>query len=298
MLPNWDDLRIFLSLARNQSLTAAGRELRLDAATVGRRVARMEGALGVVLFARSQQGYELTGDGERFLAEAETVETAFGLAVDTVRGASGALTGTVRIGAPDGCANFVLPRVCADISKAHPELELQIVALPRILNLSKREVDLAIAVSPPQTGRLSVQKITDYHLHMVVADRYGRSLEGVEKIEDIREHAIVGYIPEMIFDQELDYLADLGLRETSFASNSVSVQFQMVCQGAGLGIVHDFAIPFGQGLQKILTDQISLTRSFYLIRHSDDKRSERLSQVAALLSQGVKTEIERLEAMA
>lgn len=59
------------------------------------------------------------------------------------------LSGQVRIGAPDGCANFLLPQVCAQIAAEHPEIELQIVALPRVINLSKREADLAIAVSPP-----------------------------------------------------------------------------------------------------------------------------------------------------
>jgi DNA-binding transcriptional LysR family regulator len=79
-----------------------------------------------------------------------------------VRGEAGGPSGQVRIGAPDGCANYVLPQVCAAIAAENPALEIQIVALPRVFNLSKREADMAIAVSRPQTGRLTVQKITDY----------------------------------------------------------------------------------------------------------------------------------------
>jgi len=66
----------------------------------------------------------------------------------------------------------------------------------------------------------------------------------------------------------------------------------------GIGVTHDFILPFAPELQKILPDQISLKRSFYLIRHRDDARAERLSRVATLLIQGVRREVDRLEAAA
>ena len=61
--------------------------------------------------------------------------------------------GQIRIGAPDGCANYLLPQVIARICDENPGLEVQIVALPRVINLSKREADMAIAVSRPTAGR-------------------------------------------------------------------------------------------------------------------------------------------------
>jgi len=81
------------------------------------------------------------------------------------------------------------------------------------------------------------------------------------------------------------------------ASNSVSVQFNWIRQAGGIGIVHDFAIPSTTGLRKILTDHLSLTRSFYLIRHSDDRRLDRLNRFVQELSEGVRAEVVRLEAM-
>ena len=67
---------------------------------------------------------------------------------------------------------------------------------------------------------------------------------------------MIGYIPDLIFDKELDYLSELGLDRVALASNSVSVQFNWVRQGAGLGIVHDFAIPSAKGLRKVLADGV------------------------------------------
>ena len=101
----------------------------------------------------------------------------------------------------------------------------------------------------------------------------------------------------MIFDKELDYLSETGVERVNLASNSVSVQINWVRHGSGIGIVHDFAIPWTQGLQKVLPDQLSLTRSFYLVRHADDRRLERLNRFATALVDGIRQEVARLEAL-
>ncbi|TCS63292.1 LysR family transcriptional regulator [Primorskyibacter sedentarius] len=297
MAQSWDDMRIFLGVARGESLSAAGRALRMDPATVGRRISRLEQGLGTPLFAKSPLGYALTEAGQRLIAHAERAEQAMQAAQDAVTEGAGALSGQIRIGAPDGCANFLLPQVCAEISDANPDLEIQIVALPRVVNLSKREADMAIAVSPPQTGRLSVQKITDYHLHLAAAQSYLDRTGPIDSTQALRGRRLIGYIPEMIFDKELDYLDDFGLTRVALASNSVSVQFHWVRQGAGLGVVHDFAIPSTTGVRRVLTDEISLTRSFYLIRHADDRRLERMNRLAIALADGLRREVARLEAL-
>ncbi|MYM54099.1 LysR family transcriptional regulator [Thalassovita mangrovi] len=295
---NWDDLKVFLAVARFESLSSAGRELKVDPATVGRRIARLEEELGAPLFAKSPQGYAMTDAGQRLLIHAEHAEQAMAGAVEELAGQAGDLSGQIRIGAPDGCANYLLPQVCSQIMEDNPDLEIQIVALPRVLNLSKREADMVIGVSPPTAGRLTVQKITDYKLHLAGARSYLIQHPKIETLEDLRGHRVIGYIPDLIFDKELDYLAEAGIEKVNLASNSVSVQFNWVRSGGGVGIVHDFAIPFGRGIRKILTDQISLTRSFYLIRHADDRRLERQNRFAALLSEGLRAEVARLEAMA
>ncbi len=297
MDPQWDDLRVFLAVARTESLSGAGRQLRIDPATVGRRVARLEERLGTTLFAKSPQGYALTGQGQGLLPHAERAEQAILAAREELRGETGRLSGQIRIGAPDGCANYVLPQVCAAIAAENPDLDIQIVALPRVFNLSKREADMAIAVSRPATGRLTVQKITDYRLHLAAQEDYLSAAPTITALEDLKAHRIVGYIPDMIFDKELDYLAETGAEGVDLASNSVSVQFNLLRHGGGVGIVHDFAIPSDPSVRKILPDVFSLTRSFYLIRHADDRRVERLNRFAEALSDGLRREVLRLEAM-
>lgn len=291
----WDDFRVFLAVARTETLSGAGRQLKLDPATVGRRIARLEDSFGTPLFAKSPTGYALTDAGQRLLTHAVRAEQAMDGAVEELAGQSGSLSGQIRIGAPDGAANYLLPQVCDEIRRANPDLEIQILALPRIVNLTRREADMVIAVSPPTAGRLTVQKITDYKLHLAAARWYLKNNPPINSLSDLSQHTVIGYIQDMIFDKELDYLGEAGLDRVDLASNSMSVQSNWVRLGAGVGIVHDFAMPWLRGVQKILTDDLSLTRSFYLVRHADDRRLERLNRFAAALSEGLRNEVARLE---
>jgi len=293
--PNWDDLRIFLAVARAESLTGAAKALRLDPATVGRRVARLEEALAAALFVKSPQGYVLTEPGQRLHDHAQSVEEAMRGALSPGLDTSDRLTGTVRIGAPDGCATYLLPQVCAEICAEHPGLEVQIVALPRVFNLSKREADMAIAVSRPAAGRLTVQRLADYKLHLTAARSYLDRATPIHTRADLKGHPVVGYIPDMIFDRELDYLSELGVTRPTLASNSVAVQLSFVREGAGLGVVHDFTLPFAPGVVRVLSDELSLSRSFYLIRHADDRRVARLNRFADALATRFRAEVARLE---
>ncbi|MFA3915818.1 LysR family transcriptional regulator [Ruegeria hyattellae] len=297
MEPNWDDMKVFLTVAREQSLSGAGRLLKLDPATVGRRIARLEAALDAPLFTKSPQGYVLTAAGERLLTHGEQAEEAIRAAAGAMSGPAETLTGQIRIGAPDGSANYLLPQVCARICDANPELDIQILALPRIINLSRREADMAITVSVPTAGQLLVQKISDYKLHIVATKHYLETHPPIHNVADLRGHRMIGYIPDMIFDRELDYLNDIGIQRVALASNSVSVQLRQMSHGSGVGVAHDFTLPFHPDLRKFLTEEISLTRSFYLVRHQGDQRSERLNRFAAALSTGIRDEVARLEGL-
>ncbi|MCV2891940.1 LysR family transcriptional regulator [Lentibacter sp. XHP0401] len=298
MTPNWDDMKNFLAVARAETLSGAAALLRADPATVGRRVSRLEGALGEVLFTKSPQGYMLTPQGQKLLPHAVRLEQAMLDARDALDGQGAELSGQIRLGAPDGCANFLLPQVCAAITAQNPDLDIQIVALPRIFNLSKREADMAITVSRPEAGRLVVQKLADYKLHLAASEGYLSSHPPISDMAALGGHRIVGYIPDMIFDKELDYMSGTPFERVALASNSASVQLNILRQSGGVGVVHDFALPAAPNLRKVLADSFSLKRSFYLIRHEDDRRVARLTRFAEALSEGVRREVAKLEALA
>jgi DNA-binding transcriptional LysR family regulator len=133
---------------------------------------------------------------------------------------------------------------------------------------------------------------------LAASRRYLDQYDPIERLDDLRQHRVVGYIQDMIFDKELDYLREVGVDTVNLASNSVAVQLNWVRNGAGVGILHDFSIPAAPGVVKVLPKDVSLTRSFYLVRHADDRRLERQNRFAAALVDGLRREVSRLEALA
>jgi DNA-binding transcriptional LysR family regulator len=161
---------------------------------------------------------------------------------------------------------------------------VQAVALPRMFSLSKREADLAITVSPPSAGRLTVRKIADYQLRLYVRSDILAGLGPVRSIEDLRVLRGIGYISDMIFDKELDYYALLGRSsDPALTSNSLIMQLRWCLRGSGICILPDFVAREHAELAPVLEDDIRLTRAFYLVRHQDDARVARINRMAEVI---------------
>ena len=279
----WDDLRVFLAVARRGRLQAAGRTLGLDPTTAGRRIGALEAALGTALFERSAEGYALTEAGRGLLAHAQAME-AQALAAAGVRGEAERLSGTVRIGAPDGVSNYLLVDACDTLSRDNPELQVQVVALPRIFSLSKREADLTITVAPPAVGRLTVHKVADYELGLYASADLIASLGPVRTMADLRGIRGIGYISDMIFDQQLDYYALLGREDDpALTSNSLMVQLRWCLRGAGICMLPAFVAREHPELGRLLPEEVRMTRAFYLVRHQDDARVARINRMAEVV---------------
>jgi len=289
---NWDDYRYFLSVARSGRLSAAGQQLGVDHATVGRRVKALEENLDTKLFDRSPQGYSLTDAGHKLINVAEAMESGAILAQAELGGQHKTISGTIRIGASEGIATSVLAKIAGDLCRRHPELEIQIVALPRTFSLSKREADIAIAVSPPTSGRLKFRKIADYKLHMYGTQKYLDSHNEINSIDDLVKVRGIGYVHDLIYDKELDYIPLVSPElKPHLTSTSVHVQLQATLNDAGVCILHDFmAAPYKQ-LRKVLPELISFTRSFWFIVHEDYAKLERVRVVSDAVIEGIRQEL-------
>jgi len=278
---NWDDYRFFLAVARAGRLTTAGRQLGVDHATVGRRIKALEAALGANLFDRSPQGYQLSDAGQRLIEIAEDMESAAIGATAEIGGKSKVISGAVRVGAPEGVAAYVLAEAATEICRAHPQLELQVVALPRTFSLSKREADIAIAVSAPPSGRLKFRKISDYTLHLYATADYLARHDRVETIEDLKKVRGIGYVPEFIYDKELDYIPLISPTiKPHLTSTSVHVQLAATLADGGLCVLHDFMAAQYPQLVRVLPEKVSFIRSFWFIVHEDYARLERIRVVS------------------
>lgn len=267
---DWNALQSFLAVARCGRLTIAAQQLGIDHSTLSRRIVGLETSLQVRLFDRQPSGYTLTPQGEMLLTSAQTMEsTALGI-LGHVAGASGKIAGTIRVGAPDGFGtHFLAPRLC-NLARLHPDLTVQLVTLPRVFSLSKREADIAISLAPPVEGRLHTRKLTDYELGLYGASAYLAQHPPILSAADLKQHRFIGYIEDLIYASELNYLP-LVSRDIHpfFASSNLVVQYQATIQGHGLCVLPGFMANATPGLERILPREIALQRAFYMITHSD-----------------------------
>lgn len=286
---DWDDLRFFLAVARSGRLTLAARRLGADHATVSRRISSLETALKAKLFERRPQGYTLTAHGERLLAKAESMETDALAIQSEIGGADMALSGVVRIGAPDGFGtNFLAPRL-ARFAAASPALEVQLVAMPRLLSLSKREADIAITLAPPKEGKIVARKLTDYRLGLFASPAYLKGAPPLARPDDLHGHSVIGYIDDLIFAPELDYLDEVskGLRATTQSSN-LNAQMELTLAGGGVCVLPHFMTAGRPGLVPVLADAVRIQRTFWLVVHADLKDVARVRTAIDFIVREVK----------
>jgi DNA-binding transcriptional LysR family regulator len=286
---DWDSLKAFLAVARTGRLTAAAARLGADHTTVSRRIGALEHALKAKLFDRSPTGYALTGHGEQLLETAEAMESLALAAQGAVGEADLSVSGVVRIGAPEGFGSYFLAPRLAALGERHPDLEIQLVAIPGVLSLSKREADLAISLSPPSEGRLVTRKLTDYRLSLYAAASYLKNRPPIAARADLGGHRFIGYIEELLYAPELDYLQapDVEICAKLKSSNLIA-QLRAALAGAGLCVLPDFIAASEPSLVRVLPDKVGLERAFWLVTHADLRDLARVRTVADFLVEEVR----------
>lgn len=286
---NWNHVQTFLAVARHGRLTSAAARLSSDHTTLSRRIDALESALATKLFERSPQGYALTAEGQQLLPVAENMERLAISARDGIGGAVNSLTGTVRIGVPEGFgAYFLAPRI-PELVEALPELSVQLIASPALYSLARRDADVIVTLSRPSEGRLYARKLTDYWLGLYAAPSYLEKSPPIHSIADLPQHRFIGYITDLLHTPELDYLDRLGPNiATSIESSNLVAQRRAAIAGGGLCILPDFIAKEDPRVVPVLRDEVHLVRSFWMVAHADLKDVARIRLTMDFLAAEVK----------
>lgn len=281
---NWDDLRYFLAVAREGQMLGAAARLGVSQARLSRHIAALEKAVGARLFERTTRGSTLTEDGAALFATAERVEAEVLVGTAQLRGGDD-LAGTVRIGTPDGFGSaFLAPRL-GRFRDAYPDLRIQLVPVPRSFSLSEREADLAIMVGRPDKGRLRAKKLVDYSLGLYANRGYLSRCGTPTQRDDLTAHSLIGYVDDLIYTPELNYVAEFfrGWRSDIEISTAIG-QFEAVRSGAGIGICHDFMAASDPSLVRLFPES-KVTRNYWLVWHENQAVARRVKAVVELLDQ-------------
>lgn len=266
--PDWNDLRFALELARHGSLSAAARSLKVNHATVARRVAALEASLGATLFERRPRGYRVTPAAAPVLAAAEQIEAPL-LRLTRLAAAqrSEEIAGTVRITATEGVANHMIGAKLATLQHRFPRLEFEIIVEHRSLSLARREAEIAIRWARPKTGELYATRLgaVPYRLYRnpLAADpsivaAFDESLANLPESQWLQRHS--------------------GLRQT-IRSNSMLPLIAAARTGACAVLLPDY---IGKQYPELMAEpgRAPIVRELWLLVHRDLRKAPRIRATA------------------
>jgi DNA-binding transcriptional LysR family regulator len=215
---DWEDVRYFVALARNGTLSSTARSLGVNHATVARRTASLETLIGRALFDRRAQGYLLTAEGKAVLEEASAMDEA-ALSILRHLDARTELSGLVRLAAGRVLAErFLIGRLRA-FHERFPAIDLEVIGGSRVVSLAKREADVALRYGSPKDSELVARRVATITFGLYASPTYR------DKLNSGQAPAFIGFDQESDFIAEAKWLArQFGDRRFSFRTNSQTTQ--------------------------------------------------------------------------
>jgi DNA-binding transcriptional LysR family regulator len=239
---DWNDLRHFLAVARERTLTRAATRVRLNPTTVGRRLSALEEQIGARLFDRTPEGYVLTEAGRELLPRAERME-AEALALEReVQGADQRQEGIVRVSATEMLATrFIAPRLPA-FHREHPNITLDLHCTHRVVSLGRREADIALRLSRPKEENVVTKRLAAIPLRLYASRAYLDTFDMPEKPDQtLSGHRLVMFADSRSFRLENEwFLSRMEGAEVVMRSDSVSSIYSACVAGLGLAM-----LPYG-----------------------------------------------------
>jgi len=271
-IPDWENLRHFVTLAREGTLSAAARTLGVDHATVARRVAALEASTGLKLIDRRARTTTLTDDGKRIAAVAAPMEEAAFAVVRSAQAARPGLDGEVTISAPPNLASSVIAPQLVRLRQQHPGLRIKLIGEKRRASLNRREADVALRLMRPVEAGLFVRRIGSFGFSLYAAPAY---------LEKTAPHAFafIGYDASMAESpQEVWLRTIIGGRAVVLRTNDLETQLAAARSGLGIAALPHYLGDSDPRLQRYVVTQKPISRDVWLVVHRD------LRQVPAVRS--------------
>ncbi|MDY7227163.1 LysR family transcriptional regulator [Hyalangium rubrum] len=291
---NWDDLRYLLALSEHGSLSAAGRHLRVDQATVGRRLAALQRAVGIPLVERSSQGMRLTAAGEQAVLTARRIEDTTAALARQLAEAEPRVAGTVRVTAPDTVASQLLAPNLALLRERHPELQVELLASSRAVNLARQEADVAVRLFRPLEPTLAVRRLGTLAFALYASPDYVRR-RGRPRLDALREHVLVTDDASVPGTAEKQWLEEVGQgASVALRSNTRYALLTAARAGVGLALLPCYLGDTEPGLLRVCPPEKVPPREAWLVVHQDLQRVPRVRAVIDFLGEVFTREVPRL----
>jgi DNA-binding transcriptional LysR family regulator len=280
---DWDDLHVFLAIARAGRISTAARRLGVEHTTVSRRLSALEAELGVPLFYRTTTGYLLTPHGQNVLANAETMENAAIAVAARAREGSGAVAGRVRVAlVPEFASHWLAPRLPA-FRALYPQIELQILVGTRQRDLSRGEAELAIQSPRPRQSGVVAVRIARTTLGLYAAKSLiGSSRLWIDDTNSLRGLPLLVYTPPFqILQQATWFQPILASGRVVLETNSSHTLVAAARAGVGVAVLPRFLGRDEEVLVPV-SDNVA-ENDVWLIMHPEFRRDPKVRATADFL---------------
>ncbi len=276
---DWDDLKVFLAVARHGSTLAAGRALRINQSTVQRRLSALEDRLGQRLVERLPSGYRLTELGAAILPSAENVALAAEAFATELGDLARDHTGLIRLTCPEPIAFRLNQSGLLDkFHAAYPDLMVEFVLSDRYVDLAKGEADVALRSGETDAGTLVGRKIADSLWAIYASRQYVERHGAPATIAELARHPLIGFEESMGKHRISVWLKEVA-PNAPYAAHNTSVLGLIYAAKAGVGIA---PLPMSLGdlepdLVRVLGPVPALTRPWRLLAHPDQRHTRRVA---------------------
>ncbi len=279
----WDDLKVFLEVARQGSVHAAAKRLKLDHSTVCRKIGRLESLLAVKLFDRSRKGIVVRHEAKGLLKHVEQMDRHAGSLEDALaRGDTDAQV--VRIATMEGIASGYLARCLPALSQFGENLNIELVSIPQAVDLNRKEADIFLSFFNPDARGLKSSLFGKFTLFLYCSKDYLRQHGMPKNRNDLDHHVFVGYIEDLLAIHAVRWLDEVVSAPTmSFRSNSVIAQCNAAVCGLGITLLPTFVGTGVPGLQRILADKVSVQRDVWVSVRTEQSHLSRIKSVTQFL---------------
>ncbi|MBZ9987130.1 LysR family transcriptional regulator [Mesorhizobium sp. BH1-1-5] len=261
---DWEDLRHFHALSLLGTLSAAARALGVEHATVARRVVHLEEKIGAKLVDRRGRRLSLTAKGQQ-IASIATRMSEDALTIErTALNTDNRHTGTVRVSAPPALATALLAEPFVRLRQRHPGINVVVIGETRYASLGRREADIAVRMTRPEHGDLTVTKIGDIGFSLYADPAYLAATREAD-------WSFVGYEETMASSPQERMLARIAAdRPVAIRATALEFQLATVKAGGGVALLPDF-MAAGLNLTRLPLPDGPLTRELWLVVHTDIK---------------------------
>jgi molybdate transport repressor ModE-like protein len=287
-MDDWNDLKLVLAVHRDGSLRAAAAELGMDHSTIFRHLKAMEKKLGVRLFERMPGGaYHATAAGERMAASAERIEQETLSLGRDIAGRDRRPSGKLRVTSSETLAQSRLTPHLAAFCQVHPKIVVELVIDNRVLNLSRREADIALRPMRPTEGNLWGRKLAD-----VAWTFYAARPPMVKTLEEIARLPLIGWGEEASGIKAADWLKrTMPATSVVYRTNSLVNQCLAARAGIGAALLPCYLGDGERGLERALADPVAaLATELWMVTHRDLRNTARVRAFFDVVGRGMAAE--------